>query len=204
MTAADTARQSAALLTARAQSIDDNRRTAHQALTMRANATRAAKNNDIPRGGPAWQAHLDELHHADTQLAHARAADADSAATTARKAAALHWELPTTRLLADTLTTRGIHHHPARPRAQRPAASHWHPRRHRSNSPAHPSAGFTTRGRPDPAHGPSSAGPEQQRFPRRPRQSCTRSTESRAGLEFGEATVAPESRKRVEPDDQPR
>ena len=39
LTAADTARQSAALLTARAQSIDDNRRLAHTALTRRAEAT---------------------------------------------------------------------------------------------------------------------------------------------------------------------
>ena len=63
-----------------------------KASHRRAEATRAANDNDIPRSGPAWQAHLDELHHADTQLAQARAADAESATTTARKAAALHGE----------------------------------------------------------------------------------------------------------------
>ena len=99
-TAAQAARDNAALLTARAQSIEDNRRIVDDASTMRANSTDAMHGQ--PEEGPLWQTHLDTLQHADDQIAAAQAADAESASRTAMQAAALHQQLPATRLLADS------------------------------------------------------------------------------------------------------
>ena len=99
-TAAQAARDNAALLTSRAQSIDDNRRIVNDASTVRANSTDAMRGQ--PEEGPLWQTHLDTVAHADAQIASAQAADAESASRTATQAAALHQQLPATRLLADS------------------------------------------------------------------------------------------------------
>ena len=99
-TAAQAAHDNAALLTTRAQSIEDNRRIVNDASTIRANSTDATRGQ--PEEGPLWQTHLDTVAHADAQIASAHAADAESASRTATQAAALHQQLPATRLLADS------------------------------------------------------------------------------------------------------
>ena len=99
-TAAQAGRDNAALLTTRAQSIDDNRRIVNDASTVRANSTDAMRGQ--PEEGPLWRTHLDTVAHADAQIASAQAADAESASRTATQAAALHQQLPATRLLADS------------------------------------------------------------------------------------------------------
>ena len=98
--AAQTARDSAAVVTTRAQSIEDNRRVAADATRIKDNATRASQ--DTPRDSPAWQNNQGELRQAEAQLASAQAADEQSAADTTTQASTLHQQLPATRLLADS------------------------------------------------------------------------------------------------------
>jgi DNA-binding SARP family transcriptional activator len=98
--AAQTARDSAAVVATRAQSIEDNRCVAADAAWIKDNATRASE--DTSRDSPAWQNHEDELRAAEAKLASAQAADEQSAADTTTQASALHQQLPATRLLADS------------------------------------------------------------------------------------------------------